>query len=199
MSPPTVTIASIVEGHGEVPSLPRLLHRIAGQHAVRNLRTPKPWREPRDRLIIAGGIERVVTTVAEHITGAGGVLVLVDADDDCPAELGAGLLKRAQAARPDIPVRVVLAKSEFETWFVAAAPSLAGANGFPDGLADPPDPEGIRGAKEWLRDHRSGNSTYQPTVDQPLLTSVFDLDLARAKSPSFAKFCRDVESLLLKR
>jgi hypothetical protein len=36
------TIASIVEGDGEVPALPKLLHRIAAELDVPNLLTPIP-------------------------------------------------------------------------------------------------------------------------------------------------------------
>lgn len=195
--PGTITIASVVEGHGEVPSLPKLLYRLAEQHSVHSLRTPTPWREPRDRLIKAGGIEQVVRSVATHVTGtSGGVLVVIDADDDCPAELGPALLRRAQGSRPDLPVRVVLAKREFEAWFLAAAPSLAGIHGFASDLRTPADLENIRGAKEWLAHRRTEDRTYKETIDQKILTSAFDLKMARANSDSFDKFCRDVESLL---
>ncbi len=195
MSAGTVTIATVVEGYGEVPSLPKLLYRLAAHHSIHNLRTPKPWREPRDRLIKIGGIEQVVSTVAAHVNSAGGVLVVIDADDDCPAQLGPALLQRAQNARPDIPVKVVLAKREFEAWFLTAAPSLAGVHGLAPDLPIPSDPESIRGAKEWLADHRLESRTYKPTIDQKLLVSAFDIDMSRKNSDSFDKFCRDVESL----
>jgi hypothetical protein len=120
------TIASIVEGDGEVPALPKLLHRIAAEVGVPDLRTPTPMRIPRGKITISGGIERAVAAAALRVSGRGGVLVLLDADDDCPAEYGPLLLARATAARPDQQVFVVLANREFEAWFLAAAPSLAG-------------------------------------------------------------------------
>jgi hypothetical protein len=73
---------------------------------------------------------------------------------------------------------------------------LAGSHGFPDDLAAPADPEKIRGAKEWLTQHRTGGRPYKPTVDQAPLASAFDIARARSGSPSFDKFCRDVQSLL---
>jgi Domain of unknown function (DUF4276) len=193
---PDVTIASIVEGDGEVLALPKLLHRLADQHAVIGLRTPNPIRVPRGRLTAAGGIERAVSAAAERVGGRGGVLVLLDADDDCPAELGPEMLGRARAARPNVSVSVVLANREFEAWFIAAAESLAGQLGFPDDLTAPADAERIRGAKEWLSQHRASGRTYKPTVDQAPLTSAFDLVTAQAKSQSFDKLCREVKSLL---
>lgn len=104
-----VTIASIVEGDGEVRALPRLLHRIALERGVTGLLTPNPMRVPRGKLTCPGGIERVVAAMAIRVPAAGGALVLLDADDDCPAELGPKLLARARKVRPDKQVAVVLA------------------------------------------------------------------------------------------
>lgn len=196
MAGPTVTIASIVEGDGEVRALPKLLFRLAKQFSVLDLRVPPPMRVPRGRLVAAGGIERAVSAAAQRVVTAGGVLVLLDADDDCPAKLGPVLLTRAQSARPDVLVSVVLANPEFETWFLAAAASLAGSHGFPVGLSAPVDSERIRGAKEWLGKHRTGGRPYKPTVDQAPLVSAFDMEHARSGSPSFDKFCREARSLL---
>jgi hypothetical protein len=98
-------------------------------------------RIPRGKITIVGGIERAVAAGALRVSGLGGVLVLLDADDDCPAEYGPLLLARAQAARPDKQVSVVLANREFEAWFLAAAPSLAGQFGFPAEFARPQNPE----------------------------------------------------------
>ena len=153
-------------------------------------------RVPRGKLTMPGGIERAVSAVAQRVGAAGGVLVLLDADDDCPAALGSALLARARVARPDVPACVVLANREFEAWFIAAAPSLAGTHGFPEDLSAPGDPEKIRGAKEWLGQRKTDGRPYKPTVDQGPLASAFDLALARSGSPSFGKFCRDVHLLL---
>jgi hypothetical protein len=132
------SIASIVEGDGEVRALPKLLFRLAREVAVPDLRVPTPMRVQRGRLIAPGGVERAVGAVAQRVGAAGGVLVLLDADDDCPATLGPALL--ARAARPDVRVCVVLANREFEAWFVAAVASLAGAHGFPADLSVPGAP-----------------------------------------------------------
>jgi hypothetical protein len=189
-------IASIVEGDGEVRALPKLLFRLAMQHSVMNLRVPPPMKVSRGSLTVAAGVERAVSAMARRVGPAGGVLILLDADDDCPAELGPTLLARARAERSDVTVSVVLANKEFEAWFIASTESLAGRHGFPAGLTAPADPEKIRGAKEWLTEHRTGGRPYKPTVDQAPLVSIFDLERARHGSPSFDKFCREVLSLL---
>jgi hypothetical protein len=191
-----VTIACVVEGHGEVPGLPKLLHRIARGQSIPDLRTPLPFRRNRGSLVRPGGIEAAVKAMAQQITEDGGVLVVLDADDDCPADLGPALLRRAQDARPDVRVSVVLANKEFEAWFLAGASSLAGDHGFPRDLASPDKPESIRDAKGWLTKHRVGGPPYRPTVDQAPLASAFDMKQAREGAPSFDKFCREVEFLL---
>jgi Domain of unknown function (DUF4276) len=191
-----VTIASVVEGHGEVTGLPKLLYRIAHQFSVWDLRVPTPFRDPRGSLVAAGGIERAVDAQARRVDAAGGVLVLLDADDDCPANLGPSLLARARSARPDKLVSVVLPKREFEAWYLAAASSLGGRCGLPDNLVAPEDPEAIRDAKGWLSRQRTDGLKYSPTADQATLGSAFDLEQARKAAPSFDKFCREVEILL---
>lgn len=183
-----------MEGEGDVAALPVLLRRIAGDLGIWNLDVPTPYRIPRTRL--AGrAFEDVVHAQALRAGQNGAVLVLLDADDDCPAELGTKLLRQAQAARPDINVSVVLANREFESWFVAAAHSLAGHHGLPSPLVAPTDPEAGRDAKGWLSAHMVGRS-YKATVDQARFAARFDMDVARQNSRSFAKFYRDVKWLL---
>jgi len=190
-----MTIASIVEGDGEVTALPKLLHRIAGELGV-SLRTPTPQRVPRGKLTVIGGIERWVSTAAPRVVGGGGVLVLIDADDDCPAQLGPDLLSRARAARDDKRITVVLANREFEAWFLAAATSLAGQHGFPTDMHSHDKPEAPRDCKGWLTKQRPRGHPYKETVDQAPIASTFDLKMARENSPSFDKFYRDVAWLL---
>jgi hypothetical protein len=177
----SVTIASIVEGEGDVAALPRLLHRLAAESLAGTLLTPTPWRQNRGTLIASGGIERAVASIAPRVGSAGGVLVVLDADDDCPAGLAPILLARAQSARSDLRISVVLANREFEAWFLAAAPSLAGHHGFPQYLDAPADPEAIRGAKEWLTRHRQDGHPYKPAIDQANLASTFDPKQARVR------------------
>jgi len=126
----------------------------------------------------------------------GAVLVVLDADEDCPKTLAAQLLRRARTGVADLPVSVVLAKREFEAWYLAAAESLRGQRGLPPDLEPPPEPEAIRGAKEWLQRHMPFGRRYSETLDQPALAAVFNLELARRRSPSFEKLCREMARLL---
>jgi len=108
---------------------------------------------------------------------------------------GPDLLTRATTTRPDRPIFVVLAKHEFEAWLLAAAESIRGKRGLPEDLTAPAEPESIRGAKEWLRDHMPPNRAYSSTTDQPALAALFDMQMAR-RADSFDKFYREVTTLL---
>lgn len=188
-------IGCVVEGHGEVQALPLLLRRLAGELAPgTHVEIPPPLRRPRDRLI--GGameLEKAVEFMAVRVSPLGGIMVVLDAEDDCPAELAPRLQNRV--ASQNLPVSVVMAKREFEAWFLAAAESLRGRRGLPQNLAPPPDPEAIAGAKEWLA-RQMEHGSYSETLDQPALAAIFDTGLARQRSDSFNKFSREVERLL---
>jgi hypothetical protein len=193
-------IACIVEAPGEVSAVPILIRRLVQEiDASSTTVIPSPpIRIPRSKVEKPGEIERAVKLAAAKLSGSGAILVLMDADDDCPAVLGAKLLQRAQSARADIEIAVVIAKREFEAWFLAAAESLRGRRGLSGTLESPGDPEAIRDAKGWLRKNMQQARTYQETVDQPALTAVFDIAAAR-RAPSFDKLYREIDRLLGKR
>jgi len=188
-------IACVVEGHGDLEAVPIVVRRIA-EHIQPPVivQVTAPLRTPRSKLVKPGELERAVEFAARRI-GAGGVLIVLDSDDDCPATIGPALLARAESVRNGFPIAVILAKSEFESWFVAAAESLAGIAGLPLGLQAPADPESIRGAKEWLTASMLGTRSYSPTLDQPVLARQFDLASA-CRADSFEKFHRETERLL---
>lgn len=192
----TPTISCIVEGQADELALPVLMRRIAAEcdpPAYVNVFVAK--RVPRSSLVKPGGIERVVEETARMGSARDAILILIDADDDCPARLGPQLRRRAKTVRPDRLISVVLAKREYEAWFLAAAASLAGKRGLPTGLQPPPDPESIRGAKEWLGMHLPHGRKYSETADQPALTALFDVQQART-ADSFDKCYREIAALI---
>ena len=192
----TVKIGCIVEGKGEVAAVPILIQRIAvSLDPGLLIFPPPPIRVSRNQVVKAGELERAVELVARKISGQGAIFILLDSDDDCPAQLGPELLCRARQVRSDLPIAVVLAKREFEAWFLAAAESLRGYKGLKNNLQSPNNPEEIRGAKEWLSQRMDGNKRYSPRLDQPGLTARFDLNQARY-ADSFDKCYRDIVYLL---
>lgn len=156
----------MVEGHGDVEAVPIVVQRIA-QHVMPHLvvQVTAPLRTPKSRLVKPGELERAIELAGRRVARTGGVLVVLDSDDDCPAEVGPELLARASQI------------------------------GLPPDLQTPPDPEAIRGAKEWLTQRMQGARSYSPTLDEPVLARLFDLDSA-LQTDSFAKFRREVERLL---
>jgi hypothetical protein len=183
----TPYLAPIVEGQGEVSALPKLIHRIA--------REANPACVPlvNHPIRIKSGSflndhdyfhRHISLAAAKAASNQGMVLILLDSEDDCPAELGPALLGRAQTVRADVPYLVALAYREYETWFLASASSLRGHGGLPMDLVAPANPEAIRGAKEWLGNRMPDG--YDPVSHQTTFTSAFDLQSAR-RVPSFER------------
>lgn len=192
-----VRISCVVEGHGDVEAVQILVQRVAESiRLTEQVKIQAIIRTPKSKLVKTGEIERAVDLAARKLSGHGAVFVLLDSDDDCPQQLGPALLARALQARGDLPIAVVLAKREFESWFIAAIESLAGQDGFSPQIQVPEDPESIRGAKEWLTQQMLGDRSYSPTLDQPRLTRRFSIEMA-LRTPSFSKCHRDLRRILL--
>lgn len=190
-------IAVIVEGDGEVEAVPILLRRYAklagwdGRVVIRPV-----IRQPASKLLKLGELERHVELAARKLGGPGGIFVLLDCEDDCPATLGPRLLARVRQARSDLPTSLVLAHREFEAWFLGSAESIAGKRNLPTTLQSHQSPETIRGCKEWLSDKMPRSFSYDEVNDQPALTAVFDLNMAKVSCSSFEKCHRELLSLL---
>ena len=188
-------LVPIVEGHGEVMALPILLRRFV---AILDLGVPieisRPILQQRGALLKEGGIESAVRLAAIEIDGSGAILILIDSEGTCPAELAPALLARAKTARSDKSISLVLAHHEYEAWFLASVSSLQGRCRLAADIQDHPNPGNVHGCKEWLENRMPPTSKYSETADQPALTAAFDIQLAR-RAPSFDKLYRDFESI----
>lgn len=186
-------IQCVVEGYADSDAVPIVIRRIVNDiDPALTIEIPKPIRIPKNKLLKGEEFERVIKLAGLNVGAEGAILVLLDSDDDCPAEVGPKLLKRAIETHSNIPLAVILAKREFESWFLAAAESLRGCRGLPNDLQAPPNPEAVRGAKEWL-ESRMGK--YVATLDQPAFASRFEFAAAR-RADSFDKFYREVANFL---
>lgn len=190
-------IVPVVEGHGEATALPAILHRMAAAigHPGR-LRVNPPIRVKAGSFLRPGHDDfsrYVQLAAAKAAQDVGLVLILLDCEDECPAQLGPALLQRAFAVRSDAAYLVVLAYREFETWFIAAARSLCGGDGLAEGTEPPADPEAIRNAKGWLGERMAFG--YDPVIHQLALGRRFDLKQARAVA-SFDRFYQRLERFL---
>lgn len=186
----------IVEGHGEVAALPVLVRRIAHEVIGTHVSVAQPLRLLRGKLAKEHELKRAVELVARKTAPRGPILVLLDADEDCPKEVGPRLLPWAREQRRDREIAVVVAKIELESWFLAAIESLDGSRGLHVSGEERPAPETIRNAKGWLSKRMTRG--YSETVDQPAFAAILDLEQAR-RAPSFDKLVRDTRRLLLSR
>lgn len=189
------TIMPIVEGHGEIDALPALLHRIHRSINTQSvLRVLKPLRVKAGSFIQDQGYRQrhlsaaaILAKNAQHEPGS--VLILLDCDDACPAELGPRLLSEATALRRDTTMFVALAYREYETWLLASADTLRGVGTLPSDFTAPEHFQSIRDAKGWLGKHMDGG--YDPVRHQASLTR--NLSIERARSvPSFDRLYRHV-------
>ncbi|HMQ14740.1 MAG TPA: DUF4276 family protein [Phycisphaerae bacterium] len=199
-------VAPIVEGHGEVAAVPILLRRIWGELlAGEYLDVLQPVRVPRTKVVrhVDGGpssvqgpeLARAVALasrkIADHSDQAmpALILVLLDANSDCPAKLA----PQFSDLLPSANVACVLARVEYETWFVGAADSLGDYLTLDDDDPAPADPEGQGCGKAWVKKRFR---RYSETVDQPRMTAQMDLKKCRERSPSFDKLCRELQRRL---
>ena len=192
----TVKVSCIVEGEGDVAAVPVLIRRIAAElYPELAINTPRPIRVHRNQVVQPDKLEQEVNLAARRIGGHGAIFIILDSDDDCPAELGPVLLERALRTHGNLPIAVVLAKREFEAWFLTAAESIRGRRGLRNDIHSPDDPEAIRDAKGWLSGRMENDRKYHEKRDQPALAASFDLEKAR-QSDSFDKCYRDIVRLL---
>jgi len=204
----TLYIAPIVEGQTEAGCIERLLQRIWTELLVAPIRLQvlPPSRCQRDALLKEHGtelprkVEEANAKLAQRLRldaqGLGVLLLLLDAERDCPAELGPKLLATARAVRTNTDITCVLAKAMPENWIVAGAATLAGVNELPDSLPVNDNPEKGSGAI-WLESQlRSKNRArkYKKTVDAEAFVRAMSLTDCRAKAPSFDKLCRELET-----
>jgi len=191
------SIVPIVEGQAEVDSMPVLMRRLLEEWGIYQLRIEKPVRVKRNQIIKQGELERRVTLAMQR-PDCRAVVIIIDADDDCPKELAPRLLDRAEliVRNRNTPVSVVLPKSELESWFVGSVESLRGLRGITNAVCSPPDPEAIRDAKGYLTRAMQRNRRYLEVDDQPAFAERFDLHQAYNNCRSFRKFYTDFRRIV---
>jgi hypothetical protein len=207
----TLYIAPIVEGHTEQGCVERLLQRIWTELLCSpdRLQVLEPFRGHRDSLTHANGevLTDSVTKAFLKLRAATRrdsearslLLILLDAEGDCPATLAPRLMEIARKALPaTTPVACVLAKRMLENWIVAGASTLAGVNGLPDPLPPRSNVEDHSGVGWLEKQLRSKNRTrsYKKTADGEIFVRAMALQECRENAPSFDKLCRELEARL---
>ena len=199
-------VAPIVEGHGEYASIRILLDRIWCEHFNGDyIEVLKPTRQPKGRLKKEDGLANAIRFAREKLTNPPAssesdpalILILIDADNDCPGEWGPRLLEWGKKSASDLDIACVLAVIDYETWFAATAESLKSYLDLPSSFVASVDAEKSRHGKRWVEGLFRGTK-YSPTTDQPRMTSAMDLAICREHSPSFNKLCCEFEQRLQK-
>lgn len=122
-----------------------LLRRIRDEYQRFDVVIERPLRSPRDRFLNRPEeMSRMLAFAAGRAGPDGCILVLLDADDDCVAELVARYHADVTRLAGATDCGLVFAKSEFESWFIAGVESLHGFHRIPDGLSAPVNPEDVR-------------------------------------------------------
>ncbi len=179
-------IQPIVEGQGEEAALPLLLRRLRDEAQAWGLEIARPHRKRRTQLVQRDSLQSAVK-VAGLRGDCAGILVLFDADDDCPKELAPTLEQWAQQAAGGTPCAVVMANREYEAWFLASIEAMRGRAAILPDAASHVDPEAPRDAKGELERRMQPGASYSPSVDQIALTAYLDLQSAYRRCRSFRK------------
>lgn len=183
-------IATIVEGHGEVRALPVLIRKIAAEEFGRwDVDLPQPHRLKRTQMTLRAELHRAALVQRERVVSRGGVLVVADADDDCPVTLADQL---RDAVRP-VPIEIAIAAREFESWFLTSIDSLRGHPSVRDDATFPDEPDDPHGGKGALAARMT--ESYKETLHQPKFAALLDPKLAK-RSRSFRHLVGCVGRLL---
>jgi hypothetical protein len=185
-------VVPIVEGHGEVAAVPELLRRMVAWSAPScYVEVAPPIRTARSKFLNdPDEFSKMLQLASLKAADTGWVLLLLDADDDCPVTLARDVERRASTVIDATNLSIVIANREFEAWFIASATSLDGCRGFKfDPVNAVGDPDRPRGAKGWLA--RQMNAGYHEVTDQPAFAASMNLAEAWANSRSFRRLCAE--------
>ena len=206
----TLYLVPIVEGQTEVGCIERLLQRVWTEllAAPDRLQVLPASRGKRDSLInpdhpdFTAKVEEAYAKLARRLrhdsSGQGMLLLLIDAEKDCPAELAPRLLGAATRIRSDASIACVMPKRMLENWIVAGASTLAGVNDLPDPLP-PRDQFEARSGAAWLEAQLRSKSKvrkYKKPDDAEAFVRVMALQECRDNAPSFDKLCRELQARL---
>jgi len=188
-------LVPIVEGDGEVTAVPALLRKILWQIPRYDIQVTRPKSaNGRGNLTKEGGLEKFIRYSWKE-RDCGAILVLIDADKECPVTLARDLTRRVEAIGVLFPVVIVVAKRMYETWFVASIATIAGHLDLPEDLTPPPNPEEVPNPKAWIENHFPAGRAYKETQDQEAMTNLLDITLA-SSARSFQRMLNAIDQAL---
>ena len=187
-------IQPIVEGYGEVPAVPVLVRKLGKLMGIPYVQVGVPFRSKRSHLAQKDGLQRVIGRAREE-PGCAAILVLFDADDDCPKEEAPKLLRWAEEAAAPLPCALVMANREYEAWFLGSLEVLLQMRGISPAQPYDGDPETKRDAKGELERRLGSDFDYVEKKDQPALTALADWEVVHERCRSFRKMAKEMRRL----
>ena len=180
-------IGLIIEGKADLHAVPILLRRhMHSSGEYRDILGKPIALHGVSNATKSDGIEGFIATAA-YRPGCRGVLVVLDADDNCEAELGPELLARAQEKVAQ-PVVFALAGRDYEDWLYASAETL--------NIGDLPYRSGARGLNEIKKALKEQQTSYSKPLWQPRLTDRMDISLARSRNLSLSRMLNRFDGLV---
>lgn len=188
-------IVPIVEGDGEVTAVPVLLRKILTRDLRFDVQIARPKSaNGRTNLIKEGGLERFIKYAWKE-RDCGAILILLDAENECPEDIARNFSKRVEALGVIFPVVIVVAKRMYEAWILASISTISGRLDLPSGLTPPADVEDVPNPKKWIDERFPPGRAYKETQDQESMTVLMDLTLA-ASARSFQRLEHGVQEAL---
>lgn len=194
-------IVPIVEGPGEVEAVPALLWKLLAERERYDIQIGEPQNAHGcGNLTAPGGLEKFVKN-AWTKRDCGAVLILMDAEEQCAMQLASEFSRRILAMGVRFTVATVIAKSEYEAWFLASLETIAGEKlgkrqCLPAGLSYSDNVEDRVGVKGWITRQLSEERIYKETLDQVAMTRLLDPVKARERSRSFCRLCHTLEQVV---
>lgn len=189
-------VATIIEGHGEVKAVPVLIRRLCNEAGLYDIDLPNPYRDHRSNLVDPAKVQQIISVVRRYQPDA--ILILFDADDQCPVDIVTAIGNAVRVAAEPIPTELVIANREYEAWFIASLESLRGVRGVQPQAVSHEDPESVRDAKGFVTKNLAGTRRYSETADQAALTDRFDFESAYRRCRSFRRLVTAVGTILEK-
>jgi len=145
----------------------------------------------RGNLTKEGGLERFIKYAWKEPDCAA-ILILIDAENECPIDIATELSKRVEVMGILFPVVIVVANHMYECWFLASIETIAGHLGLPTDVESPADVEAIGNPKAWINQRLPHGRVYKETQDQEAMTHLLDMGLAK-RSRSFQRLLHAVD------
>ena len=194
-----ISIVPVVEGDGDASALPELLNRII---STKFNRYDIVVAEGKSKVVKANGLDKLKNKLEKFLLHAqnkpkcGAILILVDADTECPVTLAQHFSQRCEQIGARYPIQVVCAYRTYESWFLASLDTIRGNHGIASTAVLPCDAENVPSPKQWLTRQMPAGQAYKETTHQASLSQKIDLDLAYRNSRSFRRLCHAIEQLL---